>query len=210
MKSEQNIIQGDCLEIMRGFADKSFDLVLTDLPYGLDWEYDTYKDTEENLTKLVGAAMPEILRVGKRALIFCGQTNIWKYPKSDWIIAWYYEASSRYGKWGWNNWQPILCYGKDPYLANGMGARQDIIRYLSNEKNIDTSYGHTCSKPLELMKICIKRGSVLDTDTILDPFMGSGTTLVAAKYLNRNATGIEISEKYCTIAESRLAQEQLF
>lgn len=47
-------------------------------------------------------------------------------------------------------------------------------------------------------------------DTVLDPFLGSGTTLKCAKYLNRNATGIEISPKYCEIARKRLAQDSLF
>jgi len=55
------------------------------------------------------------------------------------------------------------------------------------------------------MTWCIKLGSC-DDDIILDPFMGSGTTLVAAKQLGRKAIGIEIEEKYCEIAVKRLAQ----
>lgn len=66
---------------------------------------------------------------------------------------------------------------------------------------------HPTQKPLPLMKWCL--GFAPDAQTILDPFMGSGTTLRAAKDLGRKAIGIEIEEKYCEIAANRLRQEVL-
>lgn len=67
---------------------------------------------------------------------------------------------------------------------------------------------HPTQKPLALMRHCIQRYSK-EGQTVLDPYMGSGTTLVAAKSLGRSAVGIEIEEKYCEIAAKRLQQEVL-
>lgn len=71
--------------------------------------------------------------------------------------------------------------------------------------------GHPTLKPLRLMIWCIDQATRLGckSSTIFDPFMGSGTTLRAAKDLGRKSIGIEISEKYCEIAANRLAQEVL-
>ena len=66
--------------------------------------------------------------------------------------------------------------------------------------------GHPCAFPSELPKRCIK-ATTDESDTVLDPFCGSGTTLEAAKLLGRRAIGIEIEEKYCEIAAKRLSQE---
>ena len=68
--------------------------------------------------------------------------------------------------------------------------------------------GHPTQKPLELIKWAIEQAPP-ECMTILDPFMGSGTTLRAAKDLGRKCIGIEIEEKYCEIAAKRLAQEVL-
>lgn len=63
---------------------------------------------------------------------------------------------------------------------------------------------HPTQKPISLMKWCILKAN--EPKLILDPFMGSGTTLVASNELNRKSIGIEISEKYCKIAVERLRQ----
>jgi site-specific DNA-methyltransferase (adenine-specific) len=66
--------------------------------------------------------------------------------------------------------------------------------------------GHPAPFPLELPKRCIKLFSYVE-DIVLDPFVGSGTTLVAASLLKRRAIGIDISRKYCEIAKERLIKE---
>ena len=66
---------------------------------------------------------------------------------------------------------------------------------------------HPMQKPLKIIKWCISLSD--NAQTILDPFMGSGTTLRAAKDLGRKAIGIEIEEKYCAIAAERMCQEVL-
>ena len=64
---------------------------------------------------------------------------------------------------------------------------------------------HPSQKPLGLMRWCLGK----TTGTVLDPFMGSGTTLRAAKDLGRKAIGIELEERYCEIAAERCSQEVL-
>lgn len=72
----------------------------------------------------------------------------------------------------------------------------------------DVYTGHKSQKPIKLLRHLIECYSK-PNDLIFDPFMGSGTTLRAAKDLGRRAIGIEISEEYCEIAARRLSQEVL-
>ena len=72
--------------------------------------------------------------------------------------------------------------------------------------NSQNSVDHPAAKPVELMRYLLWK---VGGETILDPFMGSGTTLRAAKDLGRKAIGIEIEERYCEVAAKRLAQAVL-
>ena len=201
MKFENTIICGDCLEVMKDWPDNCVDLVLTDPPYGLNIKYDKYDDSNSNLKKNAQKWIDEWRRVGNAVVFAPGVQNIWIYPPSDWIFCWNYYPGHTYGKWGFSSWQPILAYGKDPFLHSGMGCRDDMIIIQSANDRDD---GHPCQKSLKVWIEFVKRFSPHKNDIILDPMAGSFTTCVAAKMLGRRYIGIDISPEYCQIAEERL------
>ncbi len=200
------VINDDCLNVLKDLPDKCVDLTLTDFPYGIGENYDEFNDTAENVKNLINKSIPEILRVSKRVLLTCGTRQITWYPESNWILAWINEAGSGMNPWGFTCWQPVLAYGKDPYLENLMGSRPDIIRHNESSPKV---FDHPCPKPVDFWRKLLLRGSVKETDIIFDPFLGSGTTAMVAKQLGRRFIGIELSEKYCSIARQRLRQDTL-
>lgn len=98
----------------------------------------------------------------------------------------------------------IYGFGTPSYWDNSTDALMSVWR-INPETSIDD---HPCPFPLEI-PLRLIRASCKPRGIVLDPFMGSGTTLVAAKQLGRKAIGIEIEEKYCEIAAIRLQQEYL-
>jgi len=104
--------------------------------------------------------------------------------------------------WGFAGFNPVLFYGKDPRDGKGQSS---VMTTLTGPPSC---VEHPCSKPYVAMTWMVAKAT-LDGETVLDPFMGSGTTLVAAKNLGRKAIGIEIEERYCEIAAKRLSQEVL-
>lgn len=203
----QTIYNGDCLEIMKTFPDKSFDLVLTDPPYGIGAASEgfhngtsgtKYDFSDWDLEPPKREVFDEMRRISKSQVIWGGNYFIDHLSSTRCMLFWDKgtgDNSYADGELAWTNLDSVVKkYGKTWVGANAKekhGARL-----------------HPTQKPVELMQWCLSLFP--DVQTILDPFLGSGTTLVAAKYLNRNATGIEISEKYCEIAKNRLAQQKLF
>ena len=209
------IYLGDCREVLPEFSKDSVEVIFTDPPYGVNLgkskrstkstpNRDTgnygYDDTQHNLLSMMLTVFPELIRIASCVILTPGIVNLFSYPKPTWTGAIYYPSGAARGPWGFTCWQPILYYGKSRYA--GQGSRPDSI---SSTEAAEVN-GHPCPKPIVAWKKLLSYNS-LPTDTILDPFMGSGTTLRAAKDLNRKSIGIEISEKYCEIAARRLQQE---
>ena len=220
---------GDCLEVLPTLAAGSVDAVVTDPPYGVGLVTKTsdyrdsehfdngvslrastlYQDDPEHVMHLIEAVMPQILRVANRALVFPGTRMLYKYPEPKAIGGVFTPNGAGRCSWGFQCVHPILYYGKDPYLAHGMGGRPNGFRTEQPNKE---KVNHPCPKPIEWMVWAVRRAS-LDGETVLDPFMGSGTTGAACVQTGRRFVGIEISEQYFEISvkriEAALAQPRL-
>jgi len=188
----------DCRDVLPTLG--KVDAVVTDPPYGLGVNYESFDDTLGNVQELTIQWIPEAKEIANRIIVTCGLLNIGRYPQPDWIMAWFFPGAGPSGPWGFMGWQPILCYGPDPYLAAGLGRRPDTVMISAYARN-ETS--HPCPKPVKIMDWIIERTS-FSTHTILDPFMGSGTTGVASVRLGRKFIGIEIEPKYFEIAVRRI------
>jgi site-specific DNA-methyltransferase (adenine-specific) len=193
------IYHGDCREVLPHLPDDYADLILTDPPYGFrkaDW------DDNFPLWWLNDAA-----RIAPVLGLMPGIWNIVRCPDRvgrlcyRWTLAAHLVNGMTRGLLGFGNWIPCLVY-----TAGGTSAfrlESDIRDFVVGaEEKPD----HPSPKPYPVMRWLVNR---LPGQIILDPFMGSGTTLRAAKDLGRRAIGIEIEERYCEIAARRLSQEVL-
>jgi site-specific DNA-methyltransferase (adenine-specific) len=207
------IYHGDCREIL---PTLKADVVVTDPPYGIDLHagynagqpranylhkgsYDSYEDTIDNLRTIVVPSVTRALEKAKAGVVFCAPTRIREFPEPVSVGGVYLPSGCGRTAWGFTNFALCLLYGKCPHTHRG--CRHTVLRSTEGaEPN-----GHPCNKPFGWMRFFVNLAST-DGDVILDPFMGSGTTLVAAKLEGRRAIGVEIEERYCEIAAKRLAQ----
>jgi site-specific DNA-methyltransferase (adenine-specific) len=196
-----DLMCGDCLGVMRRMPDKSVDAIITDPPYGLNIPYASYTDTQDALARIAPTFVSEARRIARRVILFPGVQNITLYPPADWVACWFYGTTGSWGKLGYNSWQPLLFYGK-----NNRRYGMDTIKW---SKIVKKTPGHPCPKPEGLMEEVVKRFSD-EGETVMDPFMGIGTTGVACKRLSRRFIGIDIDPGYCDIAVKRIDAAQPF
>ena len=197
------IYHGDCREILPSLP--KVDLVLTDPNYGINWKPRINHQEQFWVDDCVFNPTP-FLEVGVERVFWGANYFADKLPPSaDWLswikrpINFDFSKDQRTYSTVELAWSNLECGAR--FIVHvwdgGMRAGADQNR----------SFCHPAQKPLEVMKWVL---SFSRTDGIvLDPFMGSGTTLRAAKDLGRKAIGIEIEEKYCEIAANRLRQEVL-
>jgi site-specific DNA-methyltransferase (adenine-specific) len=196
------IYHGDCRDILPQL--EPVDLVLTDPPYGIGdiwqggkghgWGSADPKKATRNEWDNTASDLDLTLAAGKNIVIWGG--NYFPLPPSRCWLVWRKESTGftlSDAELAWTN-QDAVVRVYDHARSKLTGKAADIR--------------HPTEKPIGLIRWCIEQIKG-DAQTILDPFMGSGTTLRAAKDLGRKAIGIEIEERYCEIAAKRLAQEVL-
>lgn len=216
------LYEGDCLDIMRGLPDESVDAVITDPPYGIDYQSARRTDRAKWHKKIANDKLPYIwwlydayrlLKDNSPMACFCRWDVQEAFQKA---IEWAGFKIKSQVIWDRTNhgmgdlsgaFAP--CHDVIWFATKGdfafKGARpQSILR----SKRLDgESLDHPNEKPWYLMTQLVTPLTVT-CDTILDPFAGSGTTLVAAEKLGRNSIGIEINPDYCNIIRTRMSAIQ--
>jgi hypothetical protein len=204
----QTLLLGDCLDVLASLVGDCF---LTDPFYGVDggkggqarergkakYTQGEFDDTPESVAQIVVPVIARLAEACRRGAVTPGIACMSLYPRPADIGTFWTPAAMGVGPWGFTSFHPIMYYGRD-YRA-GLGAWPTGRQVTEqSQKN-----GHPCPKPLEAWKWLLQKVSQ-EGESVIDPFMGSGTTLVACQYLGRRGIGVEICEEYFEIACRRV------
>ena len=212
------IYNEDCLEGIQKIASASIDTIITDPPYFIGMTHNGKKGNYNDLIIMkpffdsLFSEFSRVIKENGKVYIFC-----------DWrTYAFYYPLLLKHiSVRNMLVWDKISCPGssyafthelilfaeKDtPYMKGSNIFR--IPGFSAGAKKTNGEMLHPTQKPVEVIEKLIT-DSTKEGDLVLDCFMGSGTTAVAAKKLNRNFIGFEIQEKYITISENRLKQVEI-
>lgn len=218
---------GSLLDLLPTLDDNYVDLILTDPPYGIDAgsggfrgrtvHHHNYDDSVENAREVMQAILTEGFRICKQRANLFMFTDIKHW---DWL-------QTAAGRIGWTPfrtpmiWQKSQSEGLAPWGGQGPRRTYDVIMYMTRGQKgllsspVDILYHkrvpkdertHAAEKPVDLLKVLIEC-STLPGDFVLDPCCGSGSTLVAAKQLQRRGLGIERDETYHTTAVANIHKE---
>lgn len=198
------LYHGDSRKLLPMVEDA--DLVITDPPYGMNFQSNYRAKKHKKIAN--DDALPldliwlAIAKANAAAYVFCRWDNLAAMPKPKSVVAWVKnnwsmgDLEHEHGR----QWEACCFYAKDGH---------EFIKRIPDVIHADRTENalHPTEKPVHLINQLIAANVA---ETILDPFSGSGTTLLAAKLCGKRAVGIEIDEKYCETAAKRLSQGLLF
>jgi DNA modification methylase len=221
MDSDITIYNEDCLNVIDSLPP--IDCIITDPPYGINFnrgynkEYKQLVNGDDGFTVMffldeMLALYQKKLKVGGAIYLFTRYDvmpywwiKIKRYFTAKNIIIWdkggggIGDLEGNYA----NDYEMIIYATNGRHLLNGK--REGAVW---NIPKVKTEH-HPTQKPESIIKKIIEK-SCPANGLILDPYMGSGTTLLAAKNLGRKAIGIELSREYCDVAKGRLTKKDLF
>lgn len=211
------IYHGDCREVLNNLSVRAkiletARLTLTDPPYNCE---DIGPGRKVYLNQRMKLDANEYAKFCEEWFLFAGGlptvvftpgiSNTHNYPQPKWQLAWHKPAAASFNRMGgFNAWEPVFVYGDTSHVRLG----QDYLKYNTLNIRKGPEIDHPCPKPETLwgflLSSFLPKGAA-----VLDPFVGSGTTLVVAKARGVEAIGIDWEERYCEIAARRLSQEVL-
>lgn len=214
---------GDCLEHLKTIPDKSIDLVITDPPYIVTTRgggivtrnnIESFKEIEFISNGYNEAILPELVRVMKRIniYIFCSHAQILPtlklfvdgYNCNYTLISWHKTSVAPFCNNNYLKDTEICFHFRERGVPIYGDCQTKKTYYVTNEGRKDKGWWeHPTIKPLRIIRNFIINSS-LENETVLDPFMGSGTTGAAAVETGRNFIGMEIDPKYFSIAKKRI------
>ena len=193
------LYNADCRELLPLLG--KFDLLLTDPPYGINWNtnYSRFSKGFVNKSPIACDSLGDFkidyfIEICDEAIVF--GCNCLTHNKPGSYLIWDKRCADGFS---------FLSDGEAAWWSEGRGV---YIKSINAQQFRQKAGLHPTQKPVELMTWCISKAK--KSQTILDPFAGSGSTLVAAKLEQRKAVGIELEKEYCEIAAKRLSQQLLF
>jgi DNA modification methylase len=217
------LYHGDCLDVLPTLKPASVDLIVTDPPYGVNWQSGIRKASFDVLTnddgdldvRAVLDAALRTLRYSRHIYVF-GPCAFDGLPIGGTCELIWDKTKASLGDLSspWGSSHERISFGVyAPTKANrvrGDGRlaarlrKGSVLRVPRLSATAVTK--HPTEKPVYLIRQLIESSSLLG-ETVLDPFAGSGSTLIAAAIEGRQAIGIEIDERYCAVTAERIARE---
>lgn len=217
----ERLINGDCLEEIKQINTNNC-IFVSDPPFNIKYHYKNYSDNKKEnvyykwLSNIFGNNPQVIIHYPESLYKYSFASN--NIPSK--IVSWVYNSNTakQHRDIGFFNVKPDFKKVGQPYknpkdkrialrIAEGKTARLYDWWNINQVKNVSKKFDHPCVMPLEVMNRII--GILPSEMTIIDPFMGSGTTGLACKNLDRDFIGIELDKGYFDIAKQRIENHRV-